>query len=187
MQATMGHLERKSNAQRGTVGDEISLSQNFDRLRMTRRGKADFLFAPYARHRFLQNKKDICISKDTYVLILSLTATNIREFFLICFPARLNVLDYQFFRCFRLMPIPLAFHTETCRIFRSAQGFVLPNSQTNRIFRSKHIFLRAQLFCIPHISFPKTDRKHRSLFRKQIDSYVSSKYYFISQNSKVLI
>ena len=47
-------------------------------LRMTRRGKADFLFAPYARHRFLQNKKDICISKDTYVLILFLTATNIR-------------------------------------------------------------------------------------------------------------
>ena len=91
MQATMGHLERKSNPKGGTVGDEISSSQNFDRLRMTRRGKADFLFAPYARHRFLQNKKDICISKVTYVLILSLIITLIREFFLICFPARLNL------------------------------------------------------------------------------------------------
>ena len=79
--ATMGHLERKSNPKGGTVGDEISLSQNFDRLRMTRRGKADSFAAPYARHRFLQNKKDICISKDTYVLILSLTATNIGAFF----------------------------------------------------------------------------------------------------------
>ena len=75
MQATMGHLERKSNPKGGTVGDEISSSQNFDRLRMTRRGKADSFAAPYARHQILQNKKDICISEDTYVLILFLTAT----------------------------------------------------------------------------------------------------------------
>ena len=74
MQATMGHLERKSNPKGGTVGDEISSSQNFDRLRMTRRGKADSFAAPYARHQILQNKKDICIGEDTYVLILFLTA-----------------------------------------------------------------------------------------------------------------
>ena len=84
MQATMGHLERKSNAQRGTAGDEILLSQNFDKLRMTRRGKADFLFAPYARHRFLQKRKTICINKNTYRLILSLIAPALRRL-LFCF------------------------------------------------------------------------------------------------------
>ena len=72
MQATMGHLERKSNPKGGTVGDEISSSQNFDRLRMTRRGKADSFAAPYARHQILQNKKDMYISEDTHLLILSL-------------------------------------------------------------------------------------------------------------------
>ena len=54
MQATMGHLERKSNPKGGTVGDEISLSQNFDRLRMTRRGKADSFATPYARRIYLR-------------------------------------------------------------------------------------------------------------------------------------
>ena len=80
MQATMGHLERKSNPKGGTVGDEISSSQNFDRLRMTRRGKADYFAAPYARHRFLQNKKDICIFADTYVLILFLIITPLQGY-----------------------------------------------------------------------------------------------------------
>ena len=59
MQATMGHLERKSNPKGGTVGDEISSSQNFDRLRMTRRGKADSFAAPYnGIRKFFTKKKD---------------------------------------------------------------------------------------------------------------------------------
>ena len=65
MQATMGHLERKSNPKGGTVGDEISLSQNFDRLGMTRRGKADFLFAPHARNYF---KKRGYVSNQIHIL-----------------------------------------------------------------------------------------------------------------------
>ena len=79
MQATMGHLERKSNPKGGTVGDEISLSQNFDRLGMTRRGKADFLFAPYARHKNYKKRKTICINENTYRLILSLIAPTLRR------------------------------------------------------------------------------------------------------------
>ena len=78
MQATMGHLERKSNPKGGTVGDEISMSQNFDRLRMTRRGKADSFAAPYARHKNHTKRKTICINENTYRLILFLTATPLR-------------------------------------------------------------------------------------------------------------
>ena len=81
MQATMGHLERKPNPKGGTVGDEISSSQNFDRLRMTRRGKADSFAAPYARHQILQNKKDMYISEDTHLLILSLITPVLPESF----------------------------------------------------------------------------------------------------------
>ena len=50
-------------------------------LRMTRRGKADFLFAPYARHKNYTKRKTICINENTYRLILSLSITTLLRIF----------------------------------------------------------------------------------------------------------